>query len=198
MTKKTQLLASETTISYADSLDGARIGYYSFGQGPGLVPLPGSMESAQSHRQLGEALAGLFTIYLPDRRGRGLSGPYGFDYGIRREVEDLTAVLAKTGAHYVFGVSSSGLIALEAAGTLPAVHKIAVYEPALLPAGSRQTDWRAPRQPRQAKRRHTRILLRLALAAWVGQLIVPDSAGTDRCQREKEQRTWGPTWNPSR
>src|SRR5450755_702022 len=143
MTNKTQLRRSETTTDHVISLDGTSIGYHSFGHGPGLVMVPGSKEPAESHRQLGEALADMCTIYLPDRRGRGLSGPYGSGYSIRKEVEDLDAVLAQTGAHYVFGVSSSGLIALEAARTLPAVHKVALYEPALLMAGSTRTGWLA-------------------------------------------------------
>ncbi|MBF6148639.1 hypothetical protein [Nocardia nova] len=42
----------------------------------------------------------------------------------------------------VFGISSSGLIVLEAARTLPQIRKIALYEPALLRAGeTRYTDW---------------------------------------------------------
>ena len=41
----------------------------------------------------------------------------------------------------VFGVSAGGLVALEAARTLPAIRKIAVYEPALLMDGTRHTDW---------------------------------------------------------
>ena len=148
MTNKTQLQRSKTTTDHLISLDGTRIGYHSFGHGPGLVMVPGSMETAESHRQLGEALADMCTVHLPDRRGRGMSGPYGSDYSIRKEVEDLDAVLAKTGAHYVFGVSSSGLIALEAARRLPAVHKVALYEPALLMAGATQTDW-LPRYDQQ-------------------------------------------------
>ncbi len=45
--------------------------------------------------QLAEAMAGSFTVYLPDRRGRGLSGPYGAGYSMQREVEDLDALLTK-------------------------------------------------------------------------------------------------------
>jgi pimeloyl-ACP methyl ester carboxylesterase len=114
------------------SKDGTTIGYRQLGHGPGIVALHGAMESAQSHMQLAEALAGSFTVYLPDRRGRGLSGPYGADYSMQREVEDLDALLTKTGAQRVFGVSAGGLICLQSALTLPAIHKIAVYEPALI------------------------------------------------------------------
>lgn len=113
------------------SKDGTVIGYRQLGQGPGVVLLHGAMESAQSHMQLAEALADAYTVYLPDRRGRGLSGPYRPDYTIQRAVEDVDALLTQTGAHYVFGVSAGGLIMLQAALTLPAIHKAALFEPAL-------------------------------------------------------------------
>jgi pimeloyl-ACP methyl ester carboxylesterase len=123
------------------SADGTRIGYLQTGHGPAVVLLHGSMESSHSHLQMAAALAEEFTVYLPDRRGRGMSGPYPADYGIRTEVEDLRAVMAAAGADMVFGVSASGLVVLEAARTDPAIRKAAVYEPALLPADTRHTQW---------------------------------------------------------
>src|SRR5690348_4242592 len=59
--------------SSVTSKDGTTIGYRQLGHGPGVVLLHGAMESAQSHLQLAEALADTYTVYLPDRRGRGLS-----------------------------------------------------------------------------------------------------------------------------
>lgn len=133
---------TQMTTGSVTSKDGTRIGYLRLGQGPAVVLLHGSMESARSHTGLALALADAFTVYLPDRRGRGMSGPWTPDYGIRTEVEDLEAVLAESGALLVFGVSSSGLVALEAARTLPAIRKIAVYEPALLmDDATRYTQW---------------------------------------------------------
>src|SRR5947209_5157596 len=120
------------TTGSVPSQDGTTISYRQLGQGPGVVLVHGAMESAQSHMQLAEALAATFTVYVPDRRGRGLSGPYGEDYSILKEVEDIDALLTKTGTHHVFGVSSGGLIGLQAALILPAIHKAAIYEPALL------------------------------------------------------------------
>jgi pimeloyl-ACP methyl ester carboxylesterase len=120
------------TTDTVTSKDGTTIGYRQLGHGPGIVALHGAMESAKSHMQLAEALAGSYTVYLPDRRGRGLSGLYGNDYSMQTEVEDLDALLTKTGAQRVFGVSAGGLIALQAALTLPAIQKVAVYEPALI------------------------------------------------------------------
>jgi pimeloyl-ACP methyl ester carboxylesterase len=113
------------------STDGTRIGYRQLGTGPGIVVLHGTMESAESHMQLAEALADTFTVYLLDRRGRGQSGPTGADYGLHQEIDDLAAVLTATGAQNVFGVSSGGIIALQAALALPAIQKVAIYEPPL-------------------------------------------------------------------
>ena len=129
------------TTCFVTSKDGTTIGYRQFGHGPALVLLHGHMESAQSHIQLAEALATNFTVYLPDRRGRGLSGPYGKDYSIQKDVEDMDALLTKTGAHYAFGVSSGGIIWLQAALSLPSIHKAAIYEPPLLINGSLPIAW---------------------------------------------------------
>jgi pimeloyl-ACP methyl ester carboxylesterase len=123
------------------SKDGTTIGYRQLGAGPGLVVLHGAMESAQSHMQLAEALADTYTVYLPDRRGRGLSGPIGRGSGVGEAVQDLDALLAKTGAHYVFGVSSGAIISLQAALTLPAIQKAAIFEPPLIVNGPAPTAW---------------------------------------------------------
>ncbi|MEW9528082.1 alpha/beta fold hydrolase [Microbispora sp. NPDC049125] len=123
---------ADTATGFVTSHDGTRIAFRTLGQGPGLVLLHGSMETAGDHLAMARELADAFTVHLPDRRGRGLSGPYGDGYGVRTEVEDLDAVLNATGAHFVFGVSASGVAVLEAARLLPAIHKAAVYEPALL------------------------------------------------------------------
>jgi pimeloyl-ACP methyl ester carboxylesterase len=131
------------TTSFVTSRDGTTIGYRQLGQGPGLVVVHGTMESAQSHMQLAEALADTFTVYLPDRRGRGLSGPYSDDYSIQKDVEDLDALIAKTGAHYVFGVSAGALSCLQAALTLPAIHKASIFDPPLIINGSISTDFLA-------------------------------------------------------
>ena len=129
------------TSGRVTSRDGTPIGYLKTGRGPAVVILHGSMESARSHTLLARALAGDFTVYLPDRRGRGMSGPHRPDHSVRTEVEDLQAVLAESGAQLVFGVSAGGLVVLEAARTLPGLRKIAVYEPALAMDATRNTAW---------------------------------------------------------
>ena len=133
----TSALAARARIATdsVTSRDGTTIGYRRVGDGPGLVVLHGAMESSGSHLQLAEALADSFTVYLPDRRGRGLSGPYPVAYSVRTDIEDMDALLAKTGAEYVFGVSSGALIWLHAALALPAIRRAAIFEPPLLIGG---------------------------------------------------------------
>jgi pimeloyl-ACP methyl ester carboxylesterase len=145
------------TTSYINSKDGTTIGYRQFGHGPGIVLVQGAMGSAENFRQLAEVLADTFTVCVPDRRGRGLSDlPYSQDYGVRKDVEDLDALLTKTGAHAVFGLSAGGLIGLQAALTLPTIHKLALYEPALFASRS---------EPEAFVRRFQRELAQGKLAA---------------------------------
>ena len=117
------------TKGYVTSKDGNVIGYRQMGSGPGIILLHGGAKGSQSLMQLGMALSDDFTVYIPDRRGRGLSGPFGDNYGLQREVEDMDALLKKTGALYVFGTATGGIIALQSALYLPAIHKAVLYEP---------------------------------------------------------------------
>lgn len=123
---------TSTTTNSVISRDGTTIGYHQLGHGPGLVMVHGAMQSALSQLELAQALADTFTVYLPDRRGRGLSGPNRDGYSVRPEIEDVAALLEATGAHDVFGVSSGAIIGLDAALALPAVHRVAAFEPPLL------------------------------------------------------------------
>lgn len=124
------------------SHDGTTIGFLRVGhEGPGVVLVHGGMETALSHIQLAEELARDFTVYLPDRRGRGMSGPFGADYSLRKDVEDLDALLTEVDAHDIFGLSSGAIICLQAALELPSVHRMAIYEPPLSINGSFAVDW---------------------------------------------------------
>ncbi len=99
------------------------------------------MQASQHYMRLATALADTFTVYMVDRQGRGLSGPHGDQYSMTKECEDVDALLTETGTHFVFGHSSSGLIALQAALTLPSLHKVALYEPPLSLHGSISSSW---------------------------------------------------------
>jgi pimeloyl-ACP methyl ester carboxylesterase len=107
------------------------------------------MMASQNFAKLAAALSDGFTVYVPDRRGRGLSGPFGENYGMKKACEDLDALLRKTGAQQVFGLSSGALISLQAALTLPAIQKVALYEPPLpLPGHPSPLAW-VPRYNRE-------------------------------------------------
>lgn len=160
------------TTGSVTSRDGTTIGYRQLGHGPGLVLLHGAMESATSHMQLAAALADAFTVYLPDRRGRGLSGPYGEGYGMQKEVDDLGALLAKTGVRDVFGVSAGGLICLQAALTLPVIRKVALYEPALIVDGSLSTAFLARYDRELAEGKVAAALVTGMLGAQMGPPIL--------------------------
>ena len=123
--------APRYTTGSTTSADGTTIGYRQFGNGPGLVLLHGGTNAAQHMMRLGRLLADAFTIYLPDRRGRGRSGPYGPDYRIEREDEDLAAVVHATGAGYVFGPANGGLFALHGSIGLAQVERVVSYDPLL-------------------------------------------------------------------
>jgi pimeloyl-ACP methyl ester carboxylesterase len=129
------------TTGSVTSQDGTTIGYRQLGEGPGIIAVHGGMQAGQNFMKLGGALADEFTVYLPDRRGRGLSGPPGDSYSLRAECEDIAALLTETGAHSVFGLSSGAIIALQSALTLPAIHRVALYEPPLSFNHSTPLDW---------------------------------------------------------
>jgi len=65
------------TTGHVEAADGTRIGYRRLGVGPGVIVLHGGMNSSQHMLKLGRGLADAFTVYLPDRRGRGMSGSFG-------------------------------------------------------------------------------------------------------------------------
>ncbi|MDA9493692.1 alpha/beta fold hydrolase [Bradyrhizobium sp. CCBAU 11361] len=111
--------------------DGTVIGYRQLGSGPGLVLLHGGLQSAASFADLGAALADRFTAIIPDRRGRGLSGPFRPDHCMATEIHDLGRLLAETGARNVFALSSGALVALHTALVNPAISRLALYEPPL-------------------------------------------------------------------
>lgn len=123
------------------SKDGTHIGYRQVGAGArGLIICHGAGRISQNYEKLALALAGSFTVYIPDRRGRGLSGPAGKGYDIHKAVEDLVAVIEHTGAAFIFAHSAGSLIALEAMRTHP-VSRLAVYDPPVSVDHSMPLGW---------------------------------------------------------
>ncbi len=123
------------------SADGTTIAYRRIGDGPGVVLVHGGGQCSQNLMSLAAALSGRFTVHVPDRRGRSRSGPRREDHGLRAETGDIAAILDRPRAHNIFGLSVGALIAIEAARTLPAITRLAVYEPPLEFDGITQTAW---------------------------------------------------------
>jgi pimeloyl-ACP methyl ester carboxylesterase len=140
--------APEPAAGEVRSADGTVIGYRQAGTGPAVVLLHGAGQSSASLVRLARGLAGAFTVYVPDRRGRGRSGPYGEFHGLSTEIEDLSALLDSCGASRVFGLSAGAVIAIETARVRPDITKLALYEPPLSFDGVRHGAW-APRYERQ-------------------------------------------------
>lgn len=116
-------------MQHITSTDGTAIAIDRAGEGPPVVMVVGAFCDRTSGESLATVLASKYTVYRYDRRGRGDSGDTA-SYSIGREVEDLDAVTAVTdGPPFVYGHSSGGALALEAAAVGVAMRKIAVYEP---------------------------------------------------------------------
>jgi pimeloyl-ACP methyl ester carboxylesterase len=127
-----EAISQAHTTGSVTSTDGTSIGYRQLGHGPGVILIHGGMQASQNLMKLAMALQDAFTVYIPDRRGRGRSGPFGDDYGLDKECEDLNALLGRTGARNVFGLSAGAIVVLKAALILPGIEKVAVYEPPLV------------------------------------------------------------------
>jgi pimeloyl-ACP methyl ester carboxylesterase len=115
----------ETVISR----DGTKIAYDKMGEGPALILVLGALNSRKSGSKLAKLLASRFTVISFDRRGRGKSTDMA-PYSPAREVEDVAALLGAVGEPvFLYGHSSGGALALEAAVKLrKKIAKLAIYE----------------------------------------------------------------------
>ena len=114
-----------------NSADGTKIAYDKQGSGPALILVDGALcsRSTGSKAKLVGLLAPHFTVYSYDRRGRGDSGDTS-PYAVQREVEDIGTLIEQAGGTAcLYGHSSGGCLALEAAVELGGkVRKLAMYE----------------------------------------------------------------------
>src|SRR5215213_8547814 len=131
-------------MSRVTSKDGTSIAYDRQGSGPAVILVGGGLVDPLTGRAgrwenapLAAELAGRFTVYNYDRRGRGGSGDT-LPYAVDREVEDLEALIEEAGGSAsVFGYSSGAVLSLRAAASGLAIPRLALYEPPLSAAGSR-------------------------------------------------------------
>lgn len=113
------------------SLDGTRISFSQLGNGPVIVFVAGPLSDRTGLLPIARQLVNQFMVVSYDRRGRGDSGDTA-PYGVRREVEDLDAVIsALGGSASVFGFSSGATLALRAALAGSSILRLALYETAL-------------------------------------------------------------------
>ncbi|MEU8236937.1 alpha/beta hydrolase [Actinoplanes missouriensis] len=126
------------------------IAWRTFGGGPKVVLLHGGMQTSANFTKLARLLSATHTVYVPDRRGRGHSGPAAAGHGLRAEIDDLRSVLDETGARHVFGLSSGAVVALRAAMELP-IDRLALYEPPLKHGAHDPTSW-LPRYEKELSR----------------------------------------------
>ncbi len=113
------------------SKDGSTIYFERHGDGPPLILVDGALCSSSFGPMPGlvPLLAEQFTVFVYDRRGRGKSEDQS-PYNIEREVEDLDALINEAGgAACVFGMSSGGILSLQAAASGCNIKKLAIYEP---------------------------------------------------------------------
>lgn len=170
-------------LNSARSLDGATISYLTVGSGPAALVIPGALSMAADCHRFASALAKHFTVHIIERRGRGLSSPQGDDYGMRKEVEDVAAIQRQTGAALLVGHSYGGLIALEAARALPAITRVAVYEPGVSIDGSIPMGWMPGYQRKLAEKRRLDAFIEFSLGIgpdrarntppWLMKLMLP-------------------------
>src|SRR5688572_10047699 len=120
------------------SKDGTAIAFEKSGEGPAVVLVAGALSDRSMNAPLATRLAGRFTVINYDRRGKGASGDTQ-PYAVEREVEDLEALIEKSGGTAcLYGISSGAVLALEASARLPAkVRKLVLYEPPFVVDASR-------------------------------------------------------------
>src|ERR1051325_541289 len=104
-------IPAQFSIDQVISADGTTIGYRQIGIGPGLIIVHGGGRASHHYLRLAELLSDSYTVYLPDRRGRGLSGPKGENYSIAKELDDIRAILQKTHDRMLFGHNGGGSMA---------------------------------------------------------------------------------------
>ncbi|HVI49192.1 MAG TPA: alpha/beta hydrolase [Chitinophaga sp.] len=134
-------LLEKYATGYVMSKDGTRVGYRQTGSGPGVILVHGGMMTSKNFMKLASFLSNEFTVYIPDRRGRGLSGPFGPNYGMGSESEDLQALIHQTATDKIFGLSSGAICVLQTAIIEPALKKVVLYEPPIPVSGTDPAAW---------------------------------------------------------
>ncbi len=134
------------------SQDGTSIAFDQLGEGPAVILVCGGSTDRSANASLAALLAPHFTVFNYDRRGRGDSGDTA-PYAVKREVEDIQAVIKEAGGSaFLYGTSSGAALALETAASLPTIKKLALWEPPYIVDDSR------PRPPADTATIYTELV----------------------------------------
>jgi len=118
-------------IFTAASRDGTQLGCVVDGQGPPMLIIHGTGDTQLGWRRIRPYLTPCFTLYLMDRRGRGVSGDRD-EYALEREWEDVAAMIdAIAEPVNIFAHSFGAMCALEGALSAGNVRRMCVYEPSV-------------------------------------------------------------------
>ena len=116
-------------MTQTTSKDGTTIAFDQSGKGPAIILVVGAFNDRATGVPLAQFLERHLTVFNYDRRGRGESGD-NEPYAIEREIEDLDALIARTGGPAcVFGYSSGAILALRAAAHGLGISRLALFEP---------------------------------------------------------------------
>ena len=122
---------------HAASTDGTDVGCYVYGEGPPLLMVHGVAIDHSCFERARVPLGEHFTLYLMDRRGRGISGD-AEAWSLEQEFDDvrcmIDAIAAAHGAPIdLFGHSLGGLCTVEAVarGGAANVRRFFLYDPAI-------------------------------------------------------------------
>jgi pimeloyl-ACP methyl ester carboxylesterase len=165
---------SEAAICRLTLPDGARLAYERWGAGPTVVLVHGGFLDHRAWAGLAALLAASgHTVVAPDRRGHGLSDPYGSQYSVATDASDLVEIIAAVTKPAekvrVVAHSSGGHSAIAALNLCDSVSDVILYEPPRRrdePPISAET-WRRLEDACSVKDR--KLLVEIALAEVVGK-----------------------------
>jgi hypothetical protein len=107
------------------------------GDGPAVVIVGGVLGDRAQQAPVADLLSDRFTVSNYDRRGHGESAITG-PYSVKREAEDLAAVIEDAGGSAaVYATSGCSVIALQAAADGAPITRLALWEPPFIVDDSR-------------------------------------------------------------
>jgi pimeloyl-ACP methyl ester carboxylesterase len=149
--RETTTMATAPQNITVKSSDGTEISYDKVGSGPVLIVVTGASHFRKTDphfAELARILSDQFTVINYDRRGRGMSGDNP-PYSVRKEIDDIAALIAANGDRAsLLGYSSGAVLAIEVAVAGLPVHKVIAYEPPIVVEGSGRDPDRSDLVPR--------------------------------------------------